>query len=212
VVGVGFLLASFLVILMPGPGALYTIRTALTGGPAAGMVAACACTMAILPHVLAAAAGLAAVLQTNPTAYQGLRWAGIGYIAYIAVAAWRDRGSDLLRASGPAGGAMNVANAASRRVLRDGFVTNLLNPKLTLFFLAFIPQFLPASEATPGRAILRLGAVFMLMTWAVFSAFGLLGATMRPVLERRPHALLAVNRTFAVTYILLATALAAGVI
>jgi threonine/homoserine/homoserine lactone efflux protein len=209
-VGVGFLLASLLVILMPGPGALYTIRTALTRGRVAGLVAAFACTIAILPHVLAASAGLALVLRANTLAYQVLRWAGIAYLGYIAWGTWRDRGSDLLRGSGPAGSAPTAA--APGRILRDGFVTNALNPKLTLFFFAFIPQFLPASDATEGRDILRLGVAFMLMTWAVFSGFGLLAATLRPTLVRRPDALVAVNRTFAVTYIVLATALAAGVI
>jgi threonine/homoserine/homoserine lactone efflux protein len=209
-VGVGFLAASLVVILMPGPGALYTIKTALTRGRAASLLAALACTMAILPHLLAASAGLALVLQANTVAYQALRWAGIAYLGYIAWGTWRDRGSDLLGASGPAGSAATAV--APARIVRDAFVTNTLNPKLTLFFFAFIPQFLPPSDATAGRDMLRLGAVFMLMTWAVFSGFGLLAATMRPALQRRPDALVAVNRTFAVTYIVLATALAAGVI
>ena len=209
IVSAGFLLASLVVVLIPGPGALYTVRTGLASGRAASMVAATACTAAVVPHLLAAAAGLAVLLRGNAVAFQSLRWAGIAYLLFIAWGTWRERRSVLIDTT-PAGRSLSAPSAPGR-VVREAFALNALNPKLTLFFVAFLPQFLPQHDGNAGRDMLALGAVFMAMTLAVFTGFGLAATALRPALGRRPEMMAQLNGGFAAVYLALATALAVGV-
>ncbi|MFO1226996.1 LysE family translocator [Roseateles sp.] len=173
-----FLLTSLIVVLIPGTGVLFTVSTGLTQGRMASVYAALGCTLGIVPHLLATVLGLAAVLHTSALAFEALRVAGVLYLFYVAVATWRDRSAFAVDAQAP--------HASNSRLVVKAVLLNVLNPKLTLFFLAFLPQFVPAGSAHPLDHLLGLSGVFMAMTFAVFVAYGLLAhAFRRTVIESR---------------------------
>ena len=159
-----FLLTSLIVVLIPGTGVLFTVSTGLVQGRAASVYAALGCTAGIVPHLLATVLGLAAVMHTSALAFQLLKYAGVAYLFYVAVATWRDRSAFVVE-----GGAARVSAAG---LVVKAFLLNILNPKLTLFFLAFLPQFVDPAAGRPLGQLLVLSAVFMLMTFAVFVAYG----------------------------------------
>ena len=166
-----FLITSLIVVLVPGTGVLYTVSTGLVQGRAAGVYAALGCTAGILPHLLATVLGLAAVMHTSALAFQLLKYAGVAYLLYVAVATWRDRSAFAVD-----GGA---ARASPIGLVVKAFLLNILNPKLTLFFLAFLPQFVDPAAGGPLAQLLVLSAVFMLMTFAVFVVYGLAAHAFR---------------------------------
>jgi threonine/homoserine/homoserine lactone efflux protein len=194
--GVGFLVTCLVIVATPGTGALYTIATGLSRGTRASVLAAFACTLGIVPHLLAAVTGLAAVLHASGVAFSVVKWAGVGYLLYMAWATWRDRGT-LSVEEQPA--------LSVRRVLATGVTLNLLNPKLTLFFFAFLPQFAPTGEVVP---MLGLSAVFMVMTFVVFAAYGAFAAAMRDHVLRQPRVMDWLRRLFAGTFAALGARLA----
>jgi threonine/homoserine/homoserine lactone efflux protein len=159
-----FLITSLIVVLIPGTGVLYTVSTGLVQGRAASVYAALGCTAGIVPHLLATVLGLAAVMHTSALAFQLLKYAGVAYLLYVAVATWRDRSAFAVD-----GGA---ARASAPGLVVKAFLLNILNPKLTLFFLAFLPQFVDPAAGRPIAQLLVLSAVFMLMTFAVFVVYG----------------------------------------
>jgi threonine/homoserine/homoserine lactone efflux protein len=145
-ISLGFLLTSLVLVLIPGTGVLFTISTGLSQGRRSASFAALGCTLGILPHLLATIAGLAAVMHTSAVAFQALRYAGTVYLLYIAFSTWRDRSAFSLQGEAP-------AQKNSKLVLK-AFLLNILNPKLTLFFLAFLPQFVrpgPLSAMAQSR-------------------------------------------------------------
>ena len=159
-----FLITSLIVVLIPGTGVLYTVSTGLVQGRAASVWAALGCTAGIVPHLLATVLGLAAVMHASALAFQLLKYAGVAYLLYVAVATWRDRSAFAVN-----GGA---ARASAIGLVVKAFLLNILNPKLTLFFLAFLPQFVDPAAGRPLAQLLVLSAVFMLMTFAVFVLYG----------------------------------------
>lgn len=194
-----FLLTSLVIVATPGTGALYTIAAGLTRGTRASVLAAFACTLGTLPHLLAAITGLAALLHASGVAFAIIKYAGVAYLLFMAWSTWRDRG------------ALAVDEADERRsvrgVLAAGITLNLLNPKLTIFFFAFLPQFVPAGDGAV-TAMLGLSAVFMAMTFVVFAAYGVFAAAVRDHVLRRPRVLDGVRKVFAVTFAALAGRLA----
>ena len=158
------LATSLIVVLIPGTGVLFTVSTGLVQGRAASVYAALGCTAGIVPHLLATVLGLAAVLHTSALAFQLLKYAGVAYLLYVAVATWRDRSAFAVD-----GGAARVSAIG---LVVKAFLLNILNPKLTLFFLAFLPQFVDPAAGRPLAQLLVLSAVFMLMTFAVFVVYG----------------------------------------
>ncbi len=186
--GFDFLLTSFVVVASPGTGVLYTLATGLSRGSRAGAVAAFGCTLGIVPHV-AAALGLAALLHTSALAFQALKWLGVAYLLYMAWGALREGGA--LAVEGEVG-ARSAAGIAAEAVL-----VNILNPKLSIFFLAFLPQFVGADEPHPLSRMVALSAVFMAMTFAVFAVYGLLAASVREHVASRPRVLAWMRRAFA---------------
>ena len=204
-----FLLTSLVIVATPGTGALYTIAAGLTRGARASVLAAFACTLGTVPHLLAAITGLAALLHASGVAFAALKYAGVAYLLYLAWATWRDHGALSADEGGVDGG--DDGGADGRRsvwsVLGAGITLNLLNPKLTIFFFAFLPQFVPAGDgAVP--AMLVLSAVFMAMTFVVFAAYGVFAAAVRDHVLRRPRVLDAVRKVFAATFAALAGRLA----
>ena len=169
-----FLIAALVVVLLPGTGVIYTVATGIARGWRASIAAAFGCTLGILPAICAALLGLSAILHTGALAYTVLKYAGAAYLLYLAWQTWRDRGPISLNRDTPKGMA---------RVAITGTLINALNPKLSVFFLAFLPQFIdPASGALPQ--MLTMSGVFMAMTFAVFILYGLLAARAGLFLRR----------------------------
>jgi threonine/homoserine/homoserine lactone efflux protein len=184
-----FLITSLIVIVSPGTGVLYTLAAALTRGSRASVAAAFGCTLGIVPHIAAAMLGLAAVLHTSALAFAALKWLGVIYLLYMAWQALRERGAFQVD------GRVDARSAA--RVIVTGFLINILNPKLSIFFLAFLPQFIAADEGHPMLRMLELSAAFMAMTFAVFVVYGLFAASVRDRIVTRPRAMSWLRRAFA---------------
>ena len=187
-------------VVSPGTGVLYTLAVALTRGSRASVAAAFGCTLGILPHMLAAMLGLAAVLHTSAVAFSALKWCGVLYLLYMAWQTLRERGA--LAVDAPAD------EAKRRRVVVTGFLINILNPKLSIFFLAFLPQFIAADETHPLARMLELSAVFMLMTYVVFVLYGLFAGSVRDHVVSRPAVMTWLRRAFAGGFALLGARLA----
>lgn len=191
-----FFVTSLVICIAPGTGALYAIAAGLTRGARAGLLAAVAGTLGTVPHALAAITGLAAVLHASGVAFQVLKYAGVAYLLYMAWATWKDEGA--LRfdddATGEAGD-----RGSTRSVLVAGITLNLLNPKLTIFFFAFLPQFVP-NGATALPSMLALSAVFMAMTFLTFVGYALAAAAIRDQVLRRPQIVDRIRKVFAISF------------
>ena len=195
-----FLLTSLIIVASPGTGAIYTIAAGLTRGSRASVLAAFACTIGIVPHLIAAMMGIAALLHASALAFATVKYAGVAYLLYMAWQALREHG------------ALKVETKADARsawlVLRDGLALNLLNPKLSIFFVAFLPQFIAADEASPMTSMLELSGVFMAMTFIVFALYGLFAAAMRDKVIGRPAVMAWLRRSFAAAFVALGAKLA----
>jgi threonine/homoserine/homoserine lactone efflux protein len=167
---------------------VFTVSTGLALGRRASFYASLGCTLGIVPHLLATVLGLAAVMHTSALAFQVLKYAGVAYLLYLAVVTWRDRSAFATQAVEGAGAASLVTKA---------FLLNILNPKLTIFFLAFLPQFVPSGAASPLLQLLGLSAVFMAMTFAVFVIYGLLAHAFRRAVIESPRVQAWLRRSFA---------------
>ncbi len=183
-----FLVTSFLVALIPGTGVVYTVSSAIGGGARRGLFAAIGCTLGILPHLAAAMLGLSGIMQTGATVFEVVRWAGVAYLVYIGLSMFR------------AGGALRMDSEAARSaslaaVVRRGILLNLLNPKLTLFFFAFLPQFLDPGMGLLDPKLIALGALFMLVTLVVFAGYAYVAAVFRDRVLGAPRARRWVERT-----------------
>src|SRR3954470_11012980 len=184
-----FLLTSLIVVASPGTGMLYTLAAALTRGSRASIAAAFGCTLGVGPHMTAAMLGLAAVLHTSALAFATLKWCGVAYLLYMSWQALRETGA--LAVDG------EIRERSAGRVIVTGFLINILNPKLSIFFLAFLPQFIAADDARPLMAMLELSIAFMAMTFAVFVVYGLFAASVRERIVSRPTAMAWLRAAFA---------------
>ena len=195
-----FLLTSLIVVASPGTGVLYTLATALTRGSRASIAAAFGCTLGILPAMLAAMLGLAAVLHTSALAFAAVKWCGVVYLLYMAWQSLREHGALSVEAREDAG--------AGRRVIVKAILINILNPKLSIFFLAFLPQFIATDEVHPLARMLELSVTFMAMTFVVFALYGLFAARVRDRIISRPKVMAWLRRGFAGGFALLGAKLA----
>ncbi len=197
-----YLIISLIVVATPGTGVVYTIAAGLGRGSRASVVAAFGCTLGIVPHMLAAITGLAALLHASALAFEIVKYAGVAYLLYMAWATWRERGA--MNFSGQA----NSAPRSGWQITLEAVLVNILNPKLSIFFLAFLPQFITADDPAPLGSMLLLSAVFMAMTFAVFAVYGLFAAAMRDHVLTRPRVMLWLRRTFAAAFVGLGVKLA----
>lgn len=195
-----FLLTAFVVVLAPGTGVIYTLAIGLGQGARASIWAALGCTLGIVPHLLAATLGLAAVLHSSALAFQVVKFAGVAYLLYLAWQAWKTDGALSVRPDN--------SGEPGWRVARRGALINILNPKLSLFFLALLPPFLSGQPETATAEMVGLGAVFMVMTFAVFVLYGAFASTARRWLLESETALKWLNRSFAAIFAALAARLA----
>ena len=195
-----FLVTSLIVVVSPGTGVPFTLATGLSRGYRASVVAAFGCTLGIVPHMAAAILGLAAVLHTSALAFQVLKYLGVAYLLYMAWSTLREHGAlQVQKEVGP----RSAAQVTVRAIL-----INILNPKLSIFFLAFLPQFVAADEANPLSRMLLLSGVFMLMTFVVFVGYGLFAASVRDHVISRPRVVTWMRRTFAGAFAALGAKLA----
>jgi threonine/homoserine/homoserine lactone efflux protein len=201
-VSVEFLLTSLVVVVVPGTGVVYTVSTAIAGGWRRGLVAAIGCTLGILPHLLAAMLGLSGVMQAGAVAFETVRWAGVAYLIFMGVSMILDGGGLQLEHG------QRASLDPMGRVVRRAILLNLLNPKLTVFFFAFLPQFLATPPGLLDPRLLGLGGVFMLMTLAVFVGYAWASATVRDRVLGAPAVLRWLQRSLGALLIGLAARLA----
>jgi threonine/homoserine/homoserine lactone efflux protein len=199
-VDIAFLLTSLVVVASPGTGVLFTLAAGLSRGSRASVVAAFGCTLGILPHLAAAVMGLAALLYTSALAFEALKYLGVAYLLYMAFRTLRDQGALQVAAEGAA--------RSYKQVIVSAIVVNLLNPKLSIFFFAFLPQFVRADDPDRIARMLELSFVFMLLTFVVFAGYGLFAASVRSHVLARPRVLTWMRRVFAGAFVALGAKLA----
>jgi len=197
-----FLLTTLVIVATPGTGVLFTLAAGLARGARASVVAAFGCTLGIVPHLAAAVTGLAALLHTSAVAFQVLKYLGVAYLLFMAWSTLRERGALTVEPdAGPA--------RSSRQVIVSAVLVNVLNPKLTIFFFAFLPQFVgPGDGGSTLPAMLGLSAVFMAATFAVFALYGLFAAAVRDHVVSRPAVMAWMRRVFAASFVALGARLA----
>ena len=197
---IAFFLTSLIIVASPGTGVLYTLAAGLSRGARASVVAAFGCTLGIVPHMAAAITGLAAVLHASALAFEALKYLGVAYLLYMA---WKT-----LQEHGPLTIENDVAPRSAREVIVSGILVNILNPKLSIFFFAFLPQFVSAGEPHALPRMLELSAVFMALTFIVFVGYGVFAASVRSYVLSRPKILTWMRRGFAGAFAALGVKLA----
>jgi threonine/homoserine/homoserine lactone efflux protein len=199
-VTVEFLITSLIIVAAPGTGVLYTLATGISRGSRASVVAAFGCTLGIVPHLAAAIMGLAALLHTSALAFHAFKYLGVAYLLYMAWNALREHGSLKVE--------KQLGRRSAAQIIVTAILINILNPKLSIFFLAFLPQFVSVDATNPILHMLVLSAVFMLMTFLIFVVYGLFAASVRDHVISRPRVLIWMRRTFAGAFVALGFKLA----
>src|SRR5262245_46699876 len=195
-----FLITALIVVATPGTGVLYTLAAGLSRGSRASVIAAFGCTLGIIPHLAAAILGVAALLHASAVAFQTLKILGVIYLLYMAWNTWREQGAMQVET--------DVDPRSARQVIISAILINILNPKLSIFFLAFLPQFVSTTDPHALSRMLGLSGVFMLLTFVIFALYGLFAAAMRHQVLARPRVMTWLRRTFAGAFVLLGARLA----
>ncbi|MBN2751256.1 MAG: LysE family translocator [Rhodospirillaceae bacterium] len=197
-----FLLTALVVVLMPGTGVIYTVSCGVLYGRGAAVVAAVGCTLGILPHLVVCLLGLTALLHAGAVVFQVIRILGALYLGVLAWGLWRSAARPMT---------LDVSQHRRRHLIVRGVALNVLNPKLTVFFLAFLPQFVnPTAGLSVTQQMMELSGVFMVMTFAVFVAYGLCAASVRQRVLESPTVLQWMKRGFAGIFAALGLRLAFG--
>ncbi|MFC1997651.1 LysE family translocator [Chloroflexota bacterium] len=195
-----FLLTSLVVVIIPGTGVIYTVSTGLTHRWRASIAAAFGCTLGILPHLAASILGLSAILHMSAYVFQAIKFTGALYLLFLAWSMWRDTGTLKFDQSDQKTGAFQIA--------MKGILINILNPKLTIFFFAFLPLFVFPDAASPTEQMIALSAIFMGMTLVIFALYGILASGISTYVMNSPKAIRRIQRSFAVIFAALAVKLA----
>jgi threonine/homoserine/homoserine lactone efflux protein len=199
-VSIEYLVTTFIIVATPGTGVIYTLAAGISRGARASVVAAVGCTLGIIPHMVAAVTGLAALLHTSALAFQTLKYLGVAYLLYMAWATFKEKGAFTVE--------KESASRSALQVIISGILINILNPKLTVFFFAFLPQFVSTNEPHALPRMLELSAVFMLLTFVVFGVYGIIAASARSHLASRPGVVNWMRRAFAGSFVALSARLA----
>ena len=197
---IAFFLTTPIIVASPGTGVLVTLAAGLSRGSRAAIVAAFGCTLGIVPHMVAALTGLAVLLHTSALLFLGFKVVGVVYLLYMAAATWRERGVLQVDTA--------VAPRSDRRTITNAILVNLLNPKLSIFFFAFLPQFIRHDQDDVLVQMLTMSLTFMALTFIVFSAYGIFAGLARAYILSRPRVLTWMRRTFAVAFVGLGAKLA----
>jgi threonine/homoserine/homoserine lactone efflux protein len=200
VMSIEFLLTTLIIVASPGTGVVYTLAAGLSRGWRASVLAAFACTLGIVPHLIAALTGLAALLHTSALAFEIVKYAGVAYLLYMAWQSLRENGALKVEAG--------ADQRSALRIVVDGVLVNILNPKLSIFFVAFLPQFISPGDPSPLIAMLELSGVFMAMTFVIFAVYGIFAAAMRERVVSSPSVMAWMRRTFAAAFVMLGARLA----
>lgn len=195
-----FLITSLVVVLIPGAGVIYTVSTGLFLGWRASIAAAFGCTAGIIPHLSASILGLSAILHMSALAFQAVKYAGAAYLLYLAWAMWRETGALKFNSTSTQNGLWQIAT--------KGILINILNPKLSIFFLAFLPLFVSPSQSSPTFQMIILGVMFMAMTLIIFILYGISANGVRRYVVNSPRVILWLQRSFAATFAALGIKLA----
>ncbi len=185
-----FLLTSLVVVLIPGTGAVYTITTGLTQKWRASIIAAFGCTLGIVPHILACILGLSAIVNMSAQVFSTIKWAGAAYLLYLAWNMWRDAGNLEIN--------KNPTETSAIKIILKAIAINLLNPKLTIFFFAFLPLFISPNSSSPTKEMIILSAIFMGITFVVFALYGILSSSISAYLMKSSKAVKRLQQAFAV--------------
>ncbi|MEV2223013.1 LysE family translocator [Nocardia vinacea] len=196
-----FLLTTLVIVATPGTGVLFTLAAGLSRGTKASVIAAFGCTLGIIPHMIAAVTGLAALLNASAVAFQTLKYLGVAYLLYMAWNTFRDKGALAVPEE-------ETGTPSARQVITSAVLLNILNPKLTIFFFAFLPQFVPTSAPNALARMLELSGLFMLATFVVFAVYGACAAAVRNQVISRPAVVTWMRRVFGASFIALAGRLA----
>ncbi|MDQ3537529.1 MAG: LysE family translocator [Actinomycetota bacterium] len=197
---VEFLVTTLIIVATPGTGVIYTLAAGLSRGGPASLIAAVGCTLGIVPHMMAAITGLAALLHASALAFQTFKYLGVAYLLYMAWATLKEKGALAVEA--------DTAPRSASKVILSGILINILNPKLTIFFFAFLPQFVSTSDPNAVSRMLELSTVFMLVTFVVFGAYGVCAAAVRNQVVSRPGVMTWMRRVFAGAFVALGARLA----
>lgn len=195
-----FFLTTLIIVASPGTGAVYTIAAGLSRGSRASILAAFACTLGIVPHMVAALTGLAALLHTSALLFEIVKYAGVAYLLYMAWQTLKERGAMKIEAS--------ADHRSVKQVVIDGILLNILNPKLSIFFVAFLPQFIAVDERYALLRMLELSAIFMVATFVIFALYGLFAAALRARVIGNARVMAWMRRTFAAAFVALGAKLA----
>lgn len=195
-----FIITALIVVLIPGTGVIYTISTGLFMGVRASILAVVGCTAGIIPHLLATIFGLAALLYVSAVAFQIVKFIGVAYLFYLAWGMWKETGSFELK--------KEERMQSGLSIILKGFLINILNPKLSIFFLAFLPQFVPATSNSPVRHMLVLSTTFMALTFGVFMLYGICAGLFNELILKSPKVIKNAQRSFAIAFAALGTKLA----
>ena len=190
-----FLVTALVIVLIPGTGVVYTLAVAIGQGLRPSLVAAFGCTLGIVPHLVASILGLAALLHTSAVAFQTVKIAGVAYLLWMAWSVWRGSGALTVES--------RTAHASNARLVRDGVLLNVLNPKLSVFFLAFLPQFVAVDAEGAAQHMLGLALAFMAMTFMAFAVYGAFAASLRDRVLSKPRAMTWLRGSFAASFALL---------
>lgn len=199
-VSLEFLLTSLVVVLLPGTGVIYTLAYGLGQGLRASIIAAFGCTLGIIPSAFAAIIGLSAILHTSAVVFQTIKFLGVLYLFYMA---W-----GLYKNSGPLKLQSQDKMLKPSKIILDGALLNALNPKLSLFFLAFLPQFTSNTVQAPILELTMLAGIFMLMTFLVFIVYGAFASYARDYVISKPNVMKWIRNSFAASFGLLGLRLA----
>ncbi|WP_417837487.1 LysE family translocator [Thalassospira tepidiphila] len=199
-ISLDFLITSLIIVVLPGTGVIYTLALGLGRGMKASIWAAFGCTLGIVPHMTASILGLAALLHASAVAFEIVRYLGVAWLLYMAWGMWFGTGAMKVTANESAAGIL--------KIIRDGILLNLLNPKLSVFFLAFLPQFVSANTPDTTLEMTLLGLIFMVMTFAVFVIYGCFAGALRSRIIERPTVMSLIGKTFAGAFVLMGIKLA----
>lgn len=192
-----FLLTAILLTATPGPDNLMVLSVGASRGRRLGMAFGLGCATGCLSHTVLAALGVSAVLAASPVAFTALRWAGGAYLIWLGINALRSRGGLGLPAEN---GAPAAADSAARQFFK-GMLANAINPKVVLFFLSFLPQFVVPANGNVPLQMAVLGVVFTLQAAVLFGALGWFAGGIGQWLQRRPRAGLWLDRVSGVVFV-----------
>lgn len=195
-----FVVTSIAVILMPGPAMVFVISNGLTRGPKPSISAALGTTTGVFFHMFCAAFGLAVILKTSAIAFTVVKVAGAAYLVYLAI--------KTLMSKDPLANQLDESSKPGNSIFWQGIFINILNPKLSIFFLAFLPQFIDPALSSATYQTLALGMIFIAMTILIFIGYGLFASLLRKKVLNSPRILKAIKWCFASVFLALGLRLA----